>query len=200
MPIGVPKVPYRLPGEEDATWVDLYNRLYRERILFLGQNVDDETSNQLVAVMLFLNSENPTKEIYIYINSPGGSVMAGLALYDVMQYVSPDVITICMGMAASMASFVLAGGALGKRIALPHARIMIHQPSSGARGQAGDLLIEAGEILKLRQMVTEAYVQRTNQPIEVVALDMDRDRFMSAQEAKDYGVVDQVAQDMLANR
>ncbi|KAL1134179.1 hypothetical protein V6Z11_A12G088700 [Gossypium hirsutum] len=130
MPIGVPKVPFRNPGEEDAVWVDVYNRLYRERLLFLGQEVDSEISNQLIGLMVYLSIENDTKDLYLFINSPGGWVIPGVAIYDTMQFVQPDVHTICMGLAASMGSFLLAGGEITKRLAFPHARVMIHQPAS----------------------------------------------------------------------
>lgn len=192
MPIGVPKVPYRMPGEPYTQWIDIYNRLYRERIIFLGKEVDDEIANQIVAVMLYLDSEDPGKDIVLYINSPGGSVTAGLAIYDTMQHIKSDVVTICVGLAASMGSFLLAAGTKGKRLALPHSRIMIHQPSGGTRGQATDIEIEAREIIRIRRQLNQVYADRTGQPIEKIEKDMDRDYFMSAQEAKNYGLVDRV--------
>lgn len=192
MPIGVPKVPYRLPGEPYTQWIDIYNRLYRERIIFLGQEVDDEIANQIVAVMLYLDSDDPGKDIYLYINSPGGSVTAGMAIYDTMQHVKSDVVTICVGLAASMGSFLLMAGTKGKRLALPHARIMIHQPSGGTRGQASDIEIEAREIVRIRQHLNHIYAERTGQPLERIERDMDRDYFMSAPEALAYGLVDRV--------
>jgi ATP-dependent Clp protease protease subunit len=195
MPIGVPKVPFRLPGEPTAQWIDLYNRLYRERVLFLCQDLDDELTNQLIGIMLFLNAEEKSKGLYLYINSPGGSVTCGIALYDTMNYVKADVTTICVGTAASMASFILAGGDIGKRIALPHARIMIHQPEGGSQGQASEILTECAEVLRIRQQIGQIYAQRTNQPLSKISRDMDRDRFLSAKEAKEYGLVDQVAVD-----
>lgn len=195
MPIGVPKVPFRLPGEPTAQWIDLYNRLYRERVLFLCQDLDDELTNQLIGIMLFLNAEEKSKGLYLYINSPGGSVTCGIALYDTMNYVQADVTTICVGTAASMASFILAGGDKGKRIALPHSRIMIHQPEGGSQGQASEILCECEEVLRIRQQVGQIYAQRTNQSLSQISRDMDRDRFMSAKEAKEYGLVDQVAVD-----
>lgn len=195
MPIGVPKVPFRLPGEPTAQWIDLYNRLYRERVLFLCQDLDDELTNQLIGIMLFLNAEEKSKGLYLYINSPGGSVTCGIALYDTMNYVQADVTTICVGTAASMASFILAGGDIGKRIALPHSRIMIHQPEGGSQGQASEILCECEEVLRIRQQVGQIYAQRTNQSLSQISRDMDRDRFMSAKEAKEYGLVDQVAVD-----
>ena len=194
MPLGVPKVCFRLPGDEDASWVDVYNRLYRERILFLGQSVDDELSNQLVGIMVYLNTEDPTREMFLYINSPGGAVLPGIAVYDAMQFVVPDVHTICMGTAASMASFVLVGGESAKRIAFPHARVMIHQPASSYYdGQAGECTMEGDEVAKLRDYITRSYVQRTNRPAWVISRDMQRDIFMSADEAKAYGIVDLVS-------
>nr|ATL58764.1 clp protease proteolytic subunit [Salvinia cucullata] len=195
MPIGVPKVPFRLPGEEDAVWVDV-NRLHRERLLFLGQQVDDEIANQLIGIMMYLNGEDEAKDIYLYINSPGGSVLAGMSLYDAMQFVVPDVNTICMGLAASMGSPILAGGEITRRIALPHARVMIHQPASSYYdGQAAECVMEAEEVLKLRDCITRVYAQRTGKPIWMISEDMERDVFPSAEEAQDYGVVDFVALD-----
>jgi ATP-dependent Clp protease protease subunit len=195
MPIGVPKVPYRMPGEPYTQWIDIYNRLYRERIIFLGRDVDDEIANQIVAVMLYLDSDDPEKDIILYINSPGGSVTAGMAIYDTMQHIKADVVTICVGLAASMGSFLLAAGTKGKRLALPHSRIMIHQPSGGTRGQATDIEIEAREILRIRRQLNEIYAQNTGQPLERIEKDMDRDYFMSPQEAKEYGLLDRVIED-----
>lgn len=192
MPIGVPKVPYRMPGEPYTQWIDIYNRLYRERIIFLGREVDDEIANQIVAVMLYLDSEDPGKDIVLYINSPGGSVTAGMAIYDTMQHIKSDVVTICVGLAASMGSFLLAAGAKGKRLALPHSRIMIHQPSGGTRGQASDIEIEAREILRIRRQLNQIYADRTGQTLEKIEKDMDRDYFMSAEEAREYGLIDRV--------
>ena len=192
MPIGVPKVPYRMPGEQYTQWIDIYNRLYRERIIFLGKEVDDELANQIIAVMLYLDSDDPGKDIYLYINSPGGSVTAGLGIYDTMQHIKSDVVTICVGLAASMGSFLLAAGTEGKRLALPHSRIMIHQPSGGARGQATDIEIEAREILRMRRQLNQMYADRTGQPVEKIEKDVDRDFFMSAEEAKEYGLIDRV--------
>jgi ATP-dependent Clp protease protease subunit len=195
MPIGVPKVPYRMPGEQYTQWVDIYNRLYRERIIFLGRDVDDEIANQIIAVMLYLDSEDPGKDIYLYINSPGGMVTSGMAIYDTMQHIKSDVVTICVGLAASMGSFLLTAGAKGKRMALPHSRIMIHQPSGGARGQATDIEIEAREILRIRQHLNQIYADSTGQPLSKIEKDMDRDFFMSAAEAKEYGLIDRVIED-----
>nr|YP_010176578.1 ATP-dependent Clp protease proteolytic subunit 1 [Crassocephalum crepidioides]QSQ72250.1 ATP-dependent Clp protease proteolytic subunit 1 [Crassocephalum crepidioides] len=194
MPIGVPKVPFRIPGEEDASWVDIYNRLYRERLLFLGQEVDSEISNQLIGLMIYLSIEDETKDLYLFINSPGGWVIPGVALYDTMQFVQPDIHTICMGAAASMGSFILVGGEITKRLAFPHARVMIHQPAgSFSEVATGEFILEVGELLKLRETLTRVYVQRTGKPIWVVSEDMERDIFMSATEAQAYGIVDLVA-------
>jgi len=195
MPIGVPKVPYRLPGEQYTQWIDIYNRLYRERIIFLGRDVDDELANQIIAVMLYLDSEDPGKDIYLYINSPGGMVTSGMAIYDTMQHIKSDVVTICVGLAASMGSFLLAAGTKGKRLALPHSRIMIHQPSGGTRGQATDIEIEAREILRIRHQLNNIYAERTGQPLAKIEKDMDRDFFMSAEEAKEYGLIDRVIEE-----
>jgi ATP-dependent Clp protease, protease subunit len=194
MPVGVPKIAYRLPGDEQMQWVDLYNRLYRERILFLGQSIQNEIANQIIGLMVFLNTDDVSETMYLYINSPGGAVLPGIAIYDTMQFVEPEVRTICMGVAASMASFVLTGGEISKRIALPHSRIMIHQPASAYfKDQAGELLLEAEELLRLRDCVTNIYAQRTGKPVWVISEDIERDVYMSATEAKSYGIVDLVA-------
>ncbi|MEG4271564.1 MULTISPECIES: ATP-dependent Clp protease proteolytic subunit [unclassified Microcoleus] len=195
MPIGVPKVPYKMPGGYDTQWINIYDRLYRERIIFLGRDVDDEIANQIIAVMLYLDSEDSGKDIILYINSPGGMVSAGMAIFDTMQHIKSDVVTICVGLAASMGSFLLAAGAKGKRLALPHSRIMIHQPSGGTRGQATDIQIEAKEILRLRHQLNNIYAKNTGQPIEKIEKDMDRDYFMSAEEAKEYGLIDRVIEE-----
>ncbi len=184
-----------MPGEQYTQWVDIYNRLYRERVIFLPRDIDDEIANQIVAVMLYLDSEDPGKDISLYINSPGGMVTSGLMIYDTMQHIKSDVVTICVGLAASMGSFLLAGGAKGKRLALPHSRIMIHQPSGGTRGQATDIEIEAREILRIRHQLNGIYAANTGQPLEKIERDMDRDFFMSAQEAKDYGLIDKVIEE-----
>nr|YP_010413164.1 clp protease proteolytic subunit [Elaeocarpus glabripetalus]QNQ65525.1 clp protease proteolytic subunit [Elaeocarpus japonicus]QXO01991.1 ATP-dependent Clp protease proteolytic subunit 1 [Elaeocarpus glabripetalus]URQ17447.1 clp protease proteolytic subunit [Elaeocarpus glabripetalus]UZS76971.1 clp protease proteolytic subunit [Elaeocarpus japonicus] len=194
MPIGVPKVPFRGPGGGGAVWVDIYNRLYRERLLFLGQEVDSDISNQLIGLMVYLSMENDTKDLYLFINSPGGWVIPGVAIYDTMQFVRPDVQTICMGLAASMGSFILVGGEITKRLAFLHARVMIHQPASAFyQAQAGEFILEAEELLKLRETITRVYVQRTGKPLWVVSEDMERDAFMSAPEAQAHGIVDLVA-------
>lgn len=197
MPIGIPKVPYRMPGEQYTQWVDIYNRLYRERIIFLGRDVDDEIANQIIAVMLYLDSEDPGKDIVLYINSPGGIITSGMAIYDTMQHIKSDVVTICVGLAASMGSFLLAAGAKGKRLALPHSRIMIHQPSGGTRGQATDIEIEAKEIIRIRHQLNSIYADRTGQPLSKIEKDMDRDFFLSAQEAKEYGLIDRVIEERM---
>ena len=171
---------------------DIYSRLLRERIVFLVGPVNDMTANLVVAQMLFLESENPDKDIFLYINSPGGSVSAGLSIFDTMNFIKPDVSTLCMGMAASMGSFLLMAGAKGKRIALPNAKIMIHQPSGGAQGQATDIEITAREIIKTREQLNRLYADRTGQTYEKIASDMERDYYMSPEEAKTYGLIDQV--------
>jgi ATP-dependent Clp protease, protease subunit len=171
---------------------DIYSRLLRERIVFLVGPVNDQTANIVVAQMLFLESENPDKEIFLYINSPGGSVSAGLSVYDTMQFIKPDVSTLCMGLAASMGAFLLAAGTKGKRLALPNSRIMIHQPSGGTQGQASDIEIQAREILRLRETLNQILADRTGQSLEKVRADSERDYFMSAPEARDYGLIDQV--------
>jgi ATP-dependent Clp protease protease subunit len=171
---------------------DIYSRLLRERIIFLVGPVNDQIANLVVAQLLFLESENPDKDISLYINSPGGSVSAGLSIFDTMQFVKPDVSTMCMGMAASMGAFLLAAGAKGKRYALPNSRIMIHQPSGGAQGQATDIEIQAREILKLREALNQILADRTGQSMDKIRADSERDYFMSAGEAKVYGLVDQV--------
>ena len=187
MPIGTPSVPYRLPGSQYERWVDIYTRLGVERILFLGGEVSDGVANSLVAQMLYLDSEDNSKPIYLYINSPGGSVTAGLAIYDTMQYVKSDVVTICVGLAASMGAFLLGAGTKGKRLALPHSRIMIHQPLGGtSQRQASDIEIEAKEILN------HSMAEMTGQPFEKIEKDTDRDYFLSAAEAVDYGLIDRV--------
>ena len=195
MPIGVPQVPYRMPGGQYTQWIDIYNRLFLERIVFLSSEVNDGMANQLIAQMLYMDSEDPGKDILLYINSPGGSVTAGLAIFDTMQHIKSDVVTICVGLAASMGSFLLAAGTKGKRLALPHSRIMIHQPSGGARGQATDIEIEAREILRIRHQLNGIYADNTGQTIEKIEKDMDRDFFMSAEEAKEYGLIDKVIED-----
>ena len=171
---------------------DIYSRLLKDRIIFLGEEVNDVSANLIVAQLLFLESEDPGKDIHLYINSPGGSVSAGWAIYDTMQFIKPDVRTLCIGQACSMGAFLLAGGAAGKRAALPNARVMIHQPLGGFRGQASDIQIHAQEILKIKQTLNERLAFHTGQSIERIEKDTDRDNFMSAEEAKAYGLVDDV--------
>ncbi|MFO0101383.1 MAG: ATP-dependent Clp endopeptidase proteolytic subunit ClpP [Betaproteobacteria bacterium] len=171
---------------------DIYSRLLRDRVIFLVGPVTDQTANLVVAQLLFLESENPDKDIAVYINSPGGSVYAGMSIFDTMQFIKPDVSTICVGMAASMGAFLLAAGAKGKRYALPNSRIMIHQPSGGSQGQASDIEIQAREILYLRERLNGILSERTGQPVERIARDTDRDNFMSAEDAVSYGIIDKI--------
>ena len=171
---------------------DIYSRLLKDRIILLSGPIDDTVANSIVAQLLFLESEDPDKDVHLYINSPGGVVTAGMAIYDTMQYIKPDVSTICVGSAASMGSLLLTAGAAGKRYALPHSRIMIHQPLGGVQGQASEIEIHAREILRLREELNGVLAHHTGQPIEVIAQDTDRDNFMSAQDAKHYGLIDEV--------
>ena len=191
----MPLIPYVIEqtsrGERSY---DIYSRLLKDRIIFLGEEVTDYSADVIVAQLLFLESEDPNKDIHLYINSPGGSVSAGLAIYDTMQYIKCDVSTICIGMAASMGAFLLAGGAKGKRFALPNSEIMIHQPSGGAQGMASDISIAAEHILRTRKKLNEYLAKNTGQPLEVIEADTDRDRWMSAAEAKAYGLVDDVVE------
>jgi len=189
----MPLIPYVLEqthrGERSY---DLFSRLLKDRIVFLGEQIDDALANIIIGQLLFLESEDPDKDIMVYVNSPGGSVTAGLAIYDTMQYIRPAVSTICCGQAASMAAVLLAAGAPGKRYSLPHSRIMIHQPSGGAQGQAIDIEIQAKEILRLKQKLNEILSKHTKQSLERIEKDADRDYFMGASEAKEYGIVDEV--------
>lgn len=171
---------------------DIFSRLLKERIVFIGSAIDDAVASLAIAQLLFLEAEDPEKDVFMYINSPGGYVTAGLAIYDTMQYIKPDVATICMGQASSMGAFLLAAGARGKRSALPHSRVMIHQPMGGAQGQASDIEIQAKEILVVRERLNEILAQHTGQPIEKIARDTDRNFFMSAEEAKAYGLIDEI--------
>ena len=171
---------------------DIYSRLLKDRIIFLGEEVTDVAANIIVAQLLFLEAEDPDKDIHLYINSPGGSVTAGLAIYDTMQYIKCDVATYCMGMAASMGSFLLSGGTKGKRYAMPNSEIMIHQPSGGAQGQATEIQIAAEHILKIRTRLNQILAENTGQPLDVIRIDTERDNFMSAEEAKEYGMIDEV--------
>lgn len=171
---------------------DIYSRLLKDRIIMLSDEVNDQTASLVVAQLLFLEAEDPDKDIYIYINSPGGSVTAGFAIFDTMQYIKPDVSTICVGMAASMGAFLLAAGTKGKRFALPNSEIMIHQPLGGAKGQATDIQIQAEQILKIKKRLNSILSERTGQPLEKVEVDTERDKFMTAEEAKAYGLVDEI--------
>lgn len=191
------KMSYLIPTVIEQThrgergW-DIYSRLLKDRIIFLGTGINDEIANVIIAQMLFLDSDDPQKDIMLYINSPGGVVSSGLAIYDTMQYLHCDVATICMGQAASMGSFLLASGTKGKRYALPHARVMIHQPLAGFQGQATDIEIHTKEILKTRDTLNELYAKHTGQPVDKIKNDTDRDNFMSAIAAKEYGIIDEV--------
>lgn len=190
-PLGVVPTVVEQSGRGERAF-DIYSRLLRERIVFLGTQVTDEIADSIVAQLLYLDSEDPEKDVQLYINSPGGSVTAGMAIYDTMQQIRPDVVTICFGLAASMGAFLLSGGAQGKRLSLPSSRIMIHQPLGGAQGQAVDIEIQAKEILYLKQRLNEMLAKHTGQPIEKIEADTDRDFFMSAEEAKEYGLIDTV--------
>ncbi|MCD6083059.1 ATP-dependent Clp endopeptidase proteolytic subunit ClpP [Candidatus Aerophobetes bacterium] len=171
---------------------DIYSRLLKDRIIFIGQPIDDNVANTVIAQMLFLEVEDPNKDIYLYINSPGGLVTAGLAIYDTMQYVKPDISTICMGQAASAAALLLAAGTPGKRMSLPNASILIHQPMGGAQGQATDIGIQARQILRIKDRLNRIFVKHTGQPLEKIERDTDRDFYMTAEEAKEYGIIDKV--------
>jgi len=186
----VPIVVEQPPRGERA--YDIFSRLLQDRIVILGTPIDDHIANLIVAQLLFLESQDPDKDIYLYINSPGGVVTAGLAIYDTMQYIKPDVVTICMGQAASMAAVLLAGGAKGKRYSLPHSRIMIHQPLGGVQGQATDIVIHAEEIMRIKKMLIDIMAKHTGQPAEKVEQDMERDKFMSPEEALEYGIIDKI--------
>ena len=189
----MPLIPYVIEqtGRGERSY-DIYSRLLKDRIIFLGEQVDDITANLIVAQLLFLESEDPAKDIHLYINSPGGSVTAGMAIYDTMQYIKCDVSTICIGMAASMGALLLSGGTKGKRMALPNAEIMIHQPSGGARGQETEIRIAAEQILKTRENLNRILAENTGQPLEKIQLDTERDNYMTAQEAVEYGLIDTV--------
>jgi ATP-dependent Clp protease protease subunit len=195
MPIGVPSVAYRMPGSPYEQWISIYERLFRERIIFLSEEVNDSIANAIVAYLLYLDSDDNTKPIFLYINSPGGSVTAGMAIYDTIQHIKSEVITICVGLAASMGAFLLAAGAPGKRLALPHARIMIHQPLGGTRGQASDIEIEAREVIRIKHALNEMLAKHTGKSLEQIEKDTDRDYFMSAQEAMEYGLIDRVIEE-----
>lgn len=194
MPVGVPKVGYRLGEDQPADWIDLYNCLFRERLLFCCQDLNEELANQLIGILLYLNcEENDEDDVIMYINCPGGGITGGVGLYDVINYVDAEVTTICVGIAASIASFVLMGGTVGKRIAFPNSRVMIHQPAGGSRGQTSLVLSEAEEMVRIRNEVIQVYSERTGHSVSKIIDDMNRDRYMTAREAKKYGLVDEVA-------
>nr|UCS41064.1 clp protease proteolytic subunit [Astragalus serenoi var. serenoi] len=196
MPVGVPKVPFLIPGDEDASWIDLYNCLYHKRLLFLGQEINSEISNQLVGLMVYLSIEDKTRDLYLFINSPGGEVISGMGMFDAMHFVEAEVQTVCLGLAGSMASLLLVGGEITKRLAFSHARVMIHQPASSLQeGTTGECIQDANELLKMRETITQIYAQRTGKPSWQIAKDMERDFYMSAEEAQAYGIVDMVADD-----
>ena len=196
MPV-TPRASYYLPVVHEQTHrgenrYDIYSRLLLDRIIFLGTEINDDVANAVIAQMLFLESQDPEKDIFLYVNSPGGVVTAGLAIYDTMHYIRPDVATICVGQAASMGAFLLSAGAKGKRRALPHARVMIHQPLGGARGQATDIEIQAREILRMKQTLNESMAAHTGQPLDKIKADTERDFYMTAAEAAEYGLIDEV--------
>ncbi len=191
----MPLIPYVIEqGPRGERGFDIYSRLLRDRIVFLGSPIDDEVANLVIAQFLFLEAEDPERDVHLYINSPGGSVTSGLAIYDTMQYIRPEVETICLGQAASMAAWLLAAGAPGKRLGLPNSRIMIHQPMGGVQGQATEIEIHAREILRLRERMNELLAEHTGKPIEEIARDTERDYHMTGQEAEAYGLIDQVVQ------
>nr|QKV48591.1 clp protease proteolytic subunit [Vicia ramuliflora] len=193
MPLGIPKINFNFPGDDENDWLELYEDLYDERLVFLGQKIDNETSNQVVGTLVYLSLEENDKDLYLFINSPGGYVISGMSIYDTMQIVAPDVQTVCMGIAASMASVILAGGEITKRTAFPNSRVMIHQPATSFfDGQAVDVVLEANELLVLRTTITTLYSERTGKPFWQISEDMERDFFMSAEEAEAYGLVDAV--------
>ena len=192
MAIELPGTSYAASLTEDVSRMDIYNRLLKDRIVFLGTDVNDDIANYLTAQMLHLESQDPEKDIWLYINSPGGSVTAGMAIYDTMQFVQPDVGTICMGLGASMGQFLLGAGAKGKRYALPHARVMMHQPLGGVRGQASDIKIQAEQMAATKKLLQALIAEHTGQSFETIETDSDRDRWFTAEEAKDYGLIDKV--------
>ena len=192
MAIELPGTSYAASLTEDVSRMDIYNRLLKDRIVFLGTDVNDEIANFITAQMLHLESQDPERDIWLYINSPGGSVTAGMAIYDTMQFVSPDVGTICMGLGASMGQFLLGAGAKGKRYALPHARIMMHQPLGGVQGQASDIKIQAEQMAATKKLLQALIAEHTGQTFDQIETDSDRDRWFTAAEAKDYGIIDEV--------
>nr|UZC31077.1 clp protease proteolytic subunit [Medicago coronata] len=193
MPVGVPKVPYQGPEEDEASWVDLYNRLYRQRFLFLGQELNSEIANQIAGLMVFLSLEDKSQDLYLFINSPGGLIINGMLIFDIMRFVEAEVQTVCVGIAASMASLILANGEITKRLAFPNARVMIHQPASSlSEGPAGECLLDGTEIQIMRDDIAKIYVQITGKPFWQIHEDMDRDVFMSPEEAQAHGIVDMI--------
>ena len=191
-PIGIPKVPFQDVGDSNPIWIDIYSRLYRERILFLFQILDDDFINQLVAALLYLDYEGHKKPIFFYINSIGGSLISGITLYDMMQYIKSDVITLCMGLASSISSLILANGKYGKRMILPHSRIILHQPITEYYGQASDLVIESETMSRLRRLLGKLYIEHSTQTLSRISRDIDRDCFLSSREAMNYGLVDEI--------
>ncbi|CAK8532755.1 unnamed protein product [Lathyrus sativus] len=194
MPVGVPKVAFQIPGEDEATWVDLYHQLFYSRLLFLGDEIESELANQVAGMMIYLSLENKNKDLYLFINSPGGEVMSRMAIFYTMQVIEAQVHTICMGLAASMASLILAGGGITKRLTFPHAWVMIHQPHSAPyEGPSGECMLEADEMVILRETITTIYSQRTRKPVWHISKDLERDHFISPEEAQAYGIIDSVS-------
>lgn len=191
-PLGIPRVPFKGPNDNVPQWIDIYTRLYKERILFLFQLLDDDFINNMIAMLLYLDSEEQNESIYFYINSIGGSITSGIGLYDTMNYINSDIVTLCIGIASSISSLILSSGKYTKRMVLPHSRIMLHQPESQCYGQASDILIESEQILKLRRLLGKLYLQHTNQTLSRIAKDLDRECFLSSREAKNYGIVDHI--------
>ncbi|AGY61411.1 ATP-dependent Clp protease proteolytic subunit (plastid) [Lotharella oceanica] len=191
-PIGIPKVPFQDFNDTAPRWIDIYSRLYKERILFLFQMLDEDFINQMIATLLYLDFESQKKPIFFYINSIGGSLMSGITLYDIMQYIKSDIITLCMGMASSISSLILANGKYGKRMILPHSRIILHQPMNEYYGQASDLVIESESMSRLRRLLGKIYIEHTTQTLSRISRDIDRDCFLSSREAKNYGIVDEI--------
>nr|YP_010362476.1 clp protease proteolytic subunit [Euphorbia schlechtendalii]UNS16267.1 clp protease proteolytic subunit [Euphorbia schlechtendalii] len=193
MPIGVPKVPFEYSEDEEADWVDVYNRLYQQRFLFLGQEVQSEIANQIMGLMVYLSIESGTTDLYLFINCPGGWVVPGIGIFDTMQFVRPDVHTVCLGLAASTGSFILVGGTLNKRAAFPHARVMIHQPlASFYESSLDDFFMDSDELVELRELVTDTYLKKTRKPLWLITPALERDVFFSASEAQLHGIIDRI--------
>ncbi|YP_778602.1 ATP-dependent Clp protease proteolytic subunit (plastid) [Bigelowiella natans] len=192
MPIGIPKVLFKESTDTTPQWVDIYTRLYKDRIIFLFQLLDDDFSNQIISMLLHLDSESKEELIYFYINSVGGSVLSGISIYDTMNFINSEIVTLCIGIASSISSLILANGKRTKRFILPHSRVLLHQPIMQVSGQASDILIESEEILRLRRILTKIYIENIDQTISRVARDIDRDCFLSSREAKNYGIVDYI--------